>query len=308
MAAMPLQLDEQRLAATATALTAQSARTMSLLEGAHLPSNITSDLAQLRGTLCSEASAAAAVAEEVHHLANVLPELTRRNGALRAEVGRLKRALLSPRRPGSDGSDWRTKLPAAGRLPLQKHYLAPPLSAPKTRVEAAPDDKRVAMVWGVSETTRHMVRGLLRARGGWTFTRDARRPDVALQWAPLTEIVWDRGWPASPRAAHLSPPFPLQVLTRSIVCQLILVCSRQVSWMASSSPTTPRCVLALCAKRSSAATSIKPLGNRPAPTSVRTTHQVCKVGRRFYQRAIRRLTFSALEGHMPLSRKQWRRT
>ena len=97
----------------------------------------------------------------------------------------------------------------------------PPLSAPKTRVEATPDDKRVAMVWGVSETTRHMVRGLLRARGGWTFTRDARRPDVALQWAPLTEIVWDRGWPASPRAAHLSPPFPLQAnTTRVAPCRL----------------------------------------------------------------------------------------
>lgn len=51
--------------------------------------------------------------------------------------------------------------------------------------------KRLAVVWGVSETTRHLVRGLLRARGGWSFTRDPRHPDVALQWASPPDIHWD---------------------------------------------------------------------------------------------------------------------
>jgi hypothetical protein len=54
-----------------------------------------------------------------------------------------------------------------------------------------PPPKRLAMVWGVSETTRHTVRALLRARGGWAFTRDPRQPGVALQWASPPDIFWD---------------------------------------------------------------------------------------------------------------------
>ncbi len=47
------------------------------------------------------------------------------------------------------------------------------------------------MVWGVSESTRHTVRTLLRARGGWAFTRDPRHEGVALQWASPPDIFWD---------------------------------------------------------------------------------------------------------------------
>lgn len=50
---------------------------------------------------------------------------------------------------------------------------------------------RLAVVWGVSETTRHTVRALLRARGGWAFTRDPRQEGVALQWASPPDIYWD---------------------------------------------------------------------------------------------------------------------
>ena len=62
-----------------------------------------------------------------------------------------------------------------------------------------PPPKRLAMVWGVSETTRHTVRALLRARGGWAFTRDPRQPGVALQ--PKQQPVW-----TCSRTAHTSGP------------------------------------------------------------------------------------------------------
>jgi hypothetical protein len=69
----------------------------------------------------------------------------------------------------------------------------PPASAPATApaADAAVSKGRLAMVWGVSESTRHTVRALLRARGGWAFTRDPRHEGVALQWASPPDIFWD---------------------------------------------------------------------------------------------------------------------
>lgn len=82
----------------------------------------------------------------------------------------------------------------AAKLPRTIAPIASAGTACPSRKAAthSPDIPRTALVWGVSELTRHMVRGLLRARGGWSFTRDPRHSDVVLQWAPLAEIMWDR--------------------------------------------------------------------------------------------------------------------
>lgn len=80
---------------------------------------------------------------------------------------------------------WDTQWPAPPEPPPSPNTVV----AARGAVPAGP--KRLAMVWGVSETTRHTVRALLRARGGWAFTRDPRHEGVALQWASPPDIFWD---------------------------------------------------------------------------------------------------------------------
>ena len=212
-----MPLPTERLAAATAAVEAQIARVSTLSEAASLPATAAADVAQLHSTIDNEFSAARLLQDEVSYLTNLLPELSRRNADLRAEAGRLKGQLRQKLAPPRSLPDWRARLSAVGGLRLQNHHLARPLPLSTTKPEARTNAiKRVAMVWGVSETTRHMVRGLLRARGGWSFTRDARGPDVALQWAPLAEIVWDREytaglavwWLCAPTPAYMPPAAP----------------------------------------------------------------------------------------------------
>ena len=85
---------------------------------------------------------------------------------------------------------WDTQRPASPEPPHSPKAQAV-ASSTLAAVTAVEGLKRLAMVWGVSETTRHTVRALLRARGGWEFTRDPRHEGVALQWASPPDIFWD---------------------------------------------------------------------------------------------------------------------